>query len=177
MTSGTKLVSLLAVVALALGVASWWYRFESAHRSTEFWGPTAAELIARPSQVTAMTLATKPEEGAGAPTESLDVGNERVALVNIHDVTDVPGMVHLRNSMLTDSNFDWTTEVESPNWGWCLLFSNEGQQARLLLSEDFSVVGLLEDSHPRAVNCRPMAETLHKYFASAKLFDASSQSE
>ena len=54
--SGTKLVVALGSLALVLGAASWWYRFESAHRATQFWGPAAAELILELGQVEALTL-------------------------------------------------------------------------------------------------------------------------
>lgn len=177
MPTGTKLVAGLAFLALALGVVSWWYRFEAAHRSTEFWGPTAAELIARPSQVTASTLVPLTDDSSNSHQEILSVGQRRFLVTDVHEVTDVPGMVHLRNSLLTDSNYDWTTEVKTPRWRWCLRFANEGQEVRLLFSEEFGVVGLLDNQPFRGVNCSPMGETLGEYFANSNLFDASKPSE
>lgn len=177
MPSGTKLVAGLGILALALGVGSWWYRFESAHRSTGFWGPTAAELIARPSQVSAMTLVSATEETARGEAELLVVDDKQFVQLNAHEVTDVPGMVHLRNSLLTDSNYDWNLEVKPPRWRYGLLLNNGDQNAHVLFSEDFTVIGLLEHQQLRAVGCQPMAETLREYFASSRLFDASSLAE
>ncbi len=174
MPAGTKLVVALAILALALGVGSWWYRFESAHQSTAFWGPEAAELIGTPSQVTAITLVPAVEGVEEASVELLEVDDVEYLTVNVHDVTNVPGMVHLRHSLLTDSNYDWSAKVEEPVWGRCLQFSEADQEAGLLFTEDFTVVGLLEGDRVRAVDCRPMAETLLEYATSAKLFDASS---
>jgi len=179
MPTGTKLVAGLAVLALTLGVVSWWYRFESAHRSTEFWGPTAAELIARPSEVTASTLVSEgsADGSSHAPQEILVLGPQQLLVTDAHDVTDIPGMVHLRNSLLSDGNYYWTTEATAPRWQWCLQFANKEEKVCLLFSEDFAVVGLLEEDRVRAVDCQPMAETLRQYCTSAKLFDASKTSE
>ncbi|QEG33265.1 hypothetical protein [Bythopirellula goksoeyrii] len=177
MPTGTKLVAGLAVLALTLGVVSWWYRFESAHRSTEFWGPTAAELINQSSHVTASTLAPATEATADEEAELLVLDDEQFIPIRVHDVTKVPGMLLLRKSLLTDRNYAWHREVKSPHWHYCLLFAEDGQESRLLFSKDFTVVGILESARLRAVDCQPMAETLRQYCTSAKLFDASKTSE
>ena len=179
MPTGTKLVAGIAALALALGVVSWWYRFEAAHRSTLFLGPIAAELIARPSQVTASTLvpAESAEDFPVSSPELFTFGEQQFLSTEAHDVTDVPGMVHLRNSLLTDSNYDWTAKVKMPSWQWCLQFAGEGQEVQVLFTENFGEIGLLENGRHREVSCRPMAETLREYFASSKLFDASKPAE
>ena len=180
MPSGTKLVAGIACLALVLGVISWLYRFDSAHRSTEFWGPVAAELIAKPSTVTAMRLvpAGAAEGDAGElPVERLTLGDVEYVLVDVHDVTEVPGIVHLRNSLLSDRNYDWQVEVAAPSWRWGLRLTEGGQAAAILFSEDYRELGLWQPQSGsegvRALACRPMAETLTQYFASVKLFDAS----
>ncbi len=178
MQSGTKLVLGIFGLALAAGIFSWWYRFEVAHRSTTFWGPQFADLIVRPSDVTAFGLKpTTVESGE----DTLQILSQNFERIDSKDLTSAPGMVHLRNSILTDGNYRWDEPVSNEDWRWCLQFSGEGMTATILFSENFAVLGRMNQrgDNVRTVDCQPMAETLREYFAEIGVFDktASNQAE
>jgi hypothetical protein len=176
MQSGTKLVFGIFGLAVAAGVLSWWYRYEAAHRATTFWGPHFAELIAKPSEVTAFGLeAISPIESSG---EAFSILGKPYTPTNRKDITKVPGLVHLRNAILTDSNYRWDHEIANDDWRWCLEFAGESGKATLLFNEDFTIVGRMNQraDQVRVVDCQPMAETLREYFRSSKIFDAPAQS-
>jgi hypothetical protein len=172
MQSGTKLVLGIFGLAVAAGVLSWWYRYEAAHRSTSFWGPHFAELIVRPSQITAFGLEEiSPPESSD---ESFPILDKTYYPTNRKDVTKAAGMVHLRNAILTDGNYRWDREVNTDDWRWCLQFAGDGRKAKVLFTEDFTILGRLDQSGAvRVVDCQPMAETLREYFKSAHVFETS----
>jgi hypothetical protein len=172
MQSGSKLVLGIFGLALLAGILSWWYRFESAHRSTTFWGPHFAELIARPSEVTAFRLQKEPTTESG--TDSIVILGENFQRYDLKDLTAAPGMVHLRNSILSDGNYDWDAPVNTDDWRWCLQFETRGRQATLLFTENFKILGRMNQraNDVRTVDCSPMAGTLRQYFTSIGIFPA-----
>ncbi len=173
MHSGSKLVLGIFGLALAAGILSWWYRYEAAHRSTTFWGPNFAELIARPSDVTGFELRGAMEESA----DTLGVLSQDYERLNVKDLTQARGLVHLRNSILNDGNYRWQEPVDESvkngkGWRYGLQFAGNGRTATLLFTDDFAVLGRLNQrgDNLRTVACQPMAETLREYFTSIKAF-------
>ena len=175
MQSGSKLVLGIFGLALMAAALSWWYRYESAHRSTSFWGPHFAELIARPSDVTAFGL--RKETDGETSNDSFPILAKTYSRSEPKDLTKAPGMVHLRHSILTDGNYNWDKPVqdlspEGDDWRWCLQFTDGGVTATLLFNEDFTILGRLNRraDEVRSVDCRPLAETLAEYFAKIEAF-------
>lgn len=164
--SGTKLVVALGMLALAFGVGSWWYRFESAHRTTQFWGPEGAELIVEPGQVIAFRL--QPLIGEESEEEKLlpQLSGE-YAVDSRFDLTKAPGLVHLRHALTSDSNYIWEESAPAPStWRWALQFGDADQPLLVLLTDDLATIGKLAggSSSLAVISCRPMAETLQQYF-------------
>ncbi len=176
MQSGTKLVLGIFGLALLAGVFSWWYRYEVAHRSTTFWGPYFAELIARPSDVNAFGL--KPAT-AETGEDALQILSQSFERIDSKDLTSAPGMVHLRNSILSDGNYRWDEPVATNDWRWCLQFSGKGMTATILFTDDFAVLGRMNQrgDNVRTVDCQPMAESLREYFAKIGVFVATASKQ
>jgi hypothetical protein len=169
MQSGTKLVLGIFSLALAAGALSWWYRYEAAHRSTNFWGPHFAELIARPSKVTAIVLDEISFANAG--DEAFQIGKKFFETKNRKDITKAPGLVHLRNALLSDSNYRWDRNVTTDDWRWCLQFADADRKATILFNENLTMLGCMnQPAEVRTVDCQPMAETLREYFKSSNIF-------
>lgn len=170
MQSGTKLVLLLAGLALALGGVSWWNRFALAHRSTDFWGAENARLIVEPEDVQALLLAPVDEDTELAePSSASPVTGYGVT--SQADLTGAPGLAHLSYALTSDSNYDWDTLVpQPPLWQWVFRFRGDQQEVLILFNEEFNTVGkLLPDSTDiEIVSCAPMAETLREYFLAKK---------
>lgn len=179
MPSGTKLVVGVSCLALALGIVSWWYRYESAHRSTRFWGPAAADALARPDRVMGYVLRRSGAEPEQREHESLEVGHQVYVVVNRRDLTQARGIKHLDALLLNDRNFGWGQRVPLPDWNWALEFSSAAGQATVVFSQNCTVMGVLdpENHEVRMLACEPLAETLREYFARQDVFDASNSSE
>jgi len=163
--SGTKLVMVLVGLALAAGGASWFYQYEATRRATEFWGPEAATLIARPSQVEIRRF-----EPPVTGTDSLWLTS---ALGAPQDLSKVRGMVHLRRKLIGDTSYSWDELVDPAqvSWQWRLEFAAENSSAMIVLAEDFAAIGRLDSRQQRvhAASCRPMTESLLQYFTAIGL--------
>jgi len=175
----------LACLALAAGLASWSYRYGATHHSTRFWGLEAALLIARPSEVEffQLELAAAIEGSSEATSEGsswhLDLGRPYLGS-EIQELTNMRGMVHFRHALMTDGNYDWTSEPKPSeiDWRWGMRFYDGENQAIVVLAEDLATIGLVvEGGTPpvRALSCQPMAETLRAYFGTVDLAEAESE--
>ena len=162
--SGSKLVVTLGCLAFALGLASWWYRFESAHRATQFWGSEAASLIVEPGSVEAIGLQAQNGRTGGEWIPQL----EGYLIVSRTDLSDARGMVHLRHALVTDTNYLWNeTAMPTVLWRWALQFQEADDSVLVLFSTDLATLGKLTSDSPtvEVISCQPMAETLKQYFA------------
>lgn len=177
--SGTKLVLGLACLALVAGVASWSYQYGATHQSTRFWGNEASSLIARPSEVEfyRLELADSAEDSGETDRLSLKLGKPYVG-IQTRVLTKERGMVHCRHALMTDRNYEWTSQPE-PNevdWRWGMRFHDGQTVAMVVLAKDLATIGLVDQSRSpqvRTLSCQPMAETLRDYFRNVDLISAS----
>lgn len=167
--SGNKVVLGIFALAIGAGVLSWVYRYQATHDSQLFWGPNFSQLIADPERVTAFGLEDEQSKEASA---KLQVVGKTYYRRLPKEVTTERGMIHLRNSILTDANYNWEKPVDTENWKWCLEFVKEDRTATILFNQDFTVLGRLNrrGDRLRQVDCSPMADKLRAYFSSAGIF-------
>lgn len=147
--SGTKLVIALVGLALMLGAISWWYRYEAAHRASQFWGPAASRLIAESEGLEVIAL------NSGEIEDRLDISKTR-------------GQAHLRHALMSDRNYVWDEplEIRDMEWRWTLRFHEGEQQALIKFTEDLKTVGRVDVANNTATTlaCEPMAASLKQYF-------------
>ena len=101
--SGKLVILLAALVGLALGGLSVAYHHWLARRAIAWWGADNIELIAQAPRVEALKLA----RGEGAEVDRVTVVGEVYRVVRRNDVTQWPGIDHVRHGLLEDVNFNW----------------------------------------------------------------------
>jgi hypothetical protein len=169
--------------AVLLGVASWWYRFEAAHRSTEFWGTSGAEAIARPAEVLGLVLGdpatAAAEDSAPASSSVLNVQSQRYPILEKRDLSQARGIRHMDSLLLADQNFRWDTDPPPPHWARALEFVGETSQTTVLFSADLNCIGKLDPTTGKlqVLECQPLRPALQEYFARPDVFGASSEAE
>ena len=158
-SSGKRLTVAVILLALIAAAASWWFRYETTHEAVRFWGGEGARLIRDAPLVSLQTY--------DAAIEAEDDNPESLP----HDISKAPGLVHMRNSLLEDSNYDWSAAPPADvNWSSSLVFEESaGAEPRLviLFSPDFRWAGNGStggDTQP-TVSCAPIADGLQKFFA------------
>lgn len=145
----------LVGLALLLGVVSWWYRYEAAHRASQFWGATASRLIAE-SEGFEARWTDSAEDSQESPTEK------------ILDLSKARGQAHLRHALLSDRNYVWGKPLdgETTDWRWTIRFFEGIAEAEVLFSRDLGVIGKRNSATNtiQAYSCQPMTESLEPYF-------------
>ena len=165
--SGTKLVLALVGMALVLGVTSWWYRYEAAHRASQFWGPEASRLIAESEGFEVQEWGPV-EHNNGQILEAGVIGEKT-------DLSKARGQAHLRHAFLSDRNFLWSKPLDTAatNWKWHLRFHEGGRETWVMLSEDLESIGKSESGQvaEAAYSCEPMTKSLQQYFEALGLIE------
>jgi hypothetical protein len=157
--SGKRLILGVLAIGLAAAAASWWFRYSSTHRATQFWGAQAAELLRDAPRVT-LRSDTPSADGEGAATADVP-----------RDISTAKGLTHLRNALLEDASYDWTAAgPPDTDWSNSLVFAaSEGAEPRavVMFSPDFTWAanGSAADPAKHAVSTSPIAKGLQEFFA------------
>jgi hypothetical protein len=156
MQSSGKLVILgILTVALASAAASWWFRYKATSQAVKFWGPTSARLIRDAPKVELYRWSSLP---ASAFRSSFS--RSYLESANGRDLSNTPGLTHLRNALLEDRSYRWPAEPMTPDgWGWVLVFREvaPGKAAILFFSRDWKFVGRPGGD---LLSCEPIADGL-----------------
>ena len=89
---GVWLVVGIMALATGLGAFAVWFQWGQTRRCLEFFGPIAARRIQSAVRVELWTLAAK---------------GDRIRTVERLDVSQAPGLVHLRRGLIEDVNYQW----------------------------------------------------------------------
>jgi hypothetical protein len=161
--SGKLLIIALFIAALAAASASWWFRYQATHRSAQFWGPEAARLIRDAPHVELLALRAngparmmlQPAEPAkndspppaGSPTshspaEEIRLGQATWTIDARRDISNAPGLTHLRNALLEDRSFTWGPFLSDHDeqWTTAIVFrdGDENQPLTILFLPSFA---------------------------------------
>jgi hypothetical protein len=144
--SGKLVIIGIVTIAFWAAAISWYFRYNATHHAAKFWGPETSVLI-RDAPVVGISHngvqlnSSTPAEKAHFPIDSgIDVSNAH-------------GLVYLRNALLEDHNFDWSTLDKAEHQGgltyWVLEFSDPktGKEATFWISDDFRYSTRIGDLH------------------------------
>lgn len=116
--SGARLVIGLLILGVTAGLVGIWYQRGQTRRCLAFYGPGAARMVTAAPVVELWTL------GPGAEPGVL-VALERA------DVSEAPGLVHLRRGLVEDANFRWQvapsavrSRLPAESWDRALVFAD-----------------------------------------------------
>lgn len=116
--SGARLVVVLLSLGVTAGIVGILYQREQTRRCLAFYGSEAARMVASAPVVELVTLGPGTEPGV---------------LVALHtaDVSQAPGLVHLRRGLVEDANFRWDPPASAGEgrlpagaWDRALVFSD-----------------------------------------------------
>jgi hypothetical protein len=160
---------ILSVVGIGVGmaVAAWLYFFFQQRRPLEFWGPSAARLIARAPVVDGIWLVAPDAALSGenaSEVKTLTIDGRRYRIAKKRDLSTAPGLTHLRHGMVNDRCFQWDAPAgpEKPDWRYVLHFTDGGQEATLLFAPDAKRVRLLESGGE--VSIAPVSDGIRAFF-------------
>jgi hypothetical protein len=144
--SGRIIILSAFAIAVALAGGAWWYHYQGSQRAAEFWGGPAARQLVKSPRLELLELGELAEAGEAKRTVA-----GRAVLAE-HDLSDQPGLVHLRFIFTQDAHFEWAGRKRVPldaelDWAYALRFVEGEQELIVLLRRDFEQIGKLEGEH------------------------------
>lgn len=188
--SGKLVIIAFVAVALVAAGVSWWFRYNSTHRTVEFWGSEAAQLIRDAPEVKlyrdplAIARAVRdalPPDTTESVVDAASTEIEQKIIDSAIDVSNSHGLTHLRNALLEDRNFAWpgkdltpfnVQEFEEPYYWW-LVFQDpaSGDFAKIYFSKDcrqavrtHNPKGPIGNSEGTLISTEPIAAGLLEMF-------------
>jgi len=182
--SGKLVIIAIFVAAISAAAAGWFFRYNATHRSVQFWGPEAAQLIRDASTVVLYKQPTIPTDSLGvdlADTDAVVAAIQKHTDESAIDVSKAPGLLHLRHALLEDSSFIWSPkakntpeDLDTTKTGyWWLKFENSvnSKSTTIWFTKDCrQALRLLPDPNRRgtfqttAISTDPIATGLHEVF-------------
>lgn len=120
---GALLVAAVLVVSTSLAFLAIYLRRGRTLRTLDFWGMENVYLIQNSDRLFVFRAA----ERGGKPTEVPDRSE-------LQNVTDIPGISHLREALLADAHYRWEAAAASAPMGqWVVLVFQDGVPERELV--------------------------------------------
>jgi hypothetical protein len=176
MVQGKVAILAIAFLGVAASVGSFFYYARLQHRPLALWGPEQARLMLRAPKALAYQLEAAPEVEPAAGANVIEIGGQRLRLVDERDVTQSPGFSHIRQSFVHDASFDWDAPADDcqPRWTHALRFIEGEQSATILLAFNCARAALADDPAakivpdqnwpPRSVSIKPVSAAIEEFF-------------
>jgi len=159
--SGRIIILAAFGIALALSGGAWWYHYQASRRAAEYWGGDGARLLVKAPKLEFLELG----ETAAASEERATVAGRAVAAK--HDLSNKPGLVHLRFVFTQDVNFAWDARrreaAGAGDWAYALRLVDGRRQLVVLLRRDFNEIGKLDGPNVDVVASPRIASSLRQY--------------
>ncbi len=188
-----RLTTLVIVgVALAAAAIAWVHQLHYGDQVLAQWGPQVASRIRSAEQVELLLLepmpSRDPENDAPSGTDSaragaaplaparssraterqrLQDGDRSYAVVGRIHLTGAPGLVHLRQALISDPSYRWDgpsagiSDQQRPTWQYGLRFVTEQGDVLMLLDLQSERLGLAGQSE--WISCEPIAAGLRRF--------------
>ena len=159
-------LAILAIAILAIGLSGFavWHHYRQGRRVLEYWGSDKANLVRHAPEVYILELGPPAQDGEHAE-DSLAIEGESLAIVQRHDISDVPGLIHARHALIQDSSYRWDREKMGcqPHWEFALAFRDRDRQATVAIDTRCDRALLIGQS-PLVAN--KMIAALHEFVKS-----------
>jgi hypothetical protein len=163
--SGRIIILTIFGIGLALSAGAWWYHYMGGRHAAAFWGSPAGRLIVRGPEVTFHELGeANPEPSADATAPELIAGLPVVAKV---DLSDEPGLIHLRHVFTQDANFQWDAREREPvaasDWAYAVRFGEGDTSVTVLFRRDFERIGKLDGEEVETLPSPRIGKPVRQY--------------
>src|SRR5262245_41294466 len=121
LSRGKLIVLAILLLAVGLAVVNMIVQTRASGRAVAHWGPEASHLILSAGGAEILKLEpVLPDSPVKPKTEYLDTSAQRFAIVRRRDISQAPGVLHVRRALVADSLYDWEAASavpgQSPTW-------------------------------------------------------------
>lgn len=129
-------------LAILAAVGGLWYSANLQRRPIWFWGARQAALVVRAPRVELLKLVPAAESPAAEGSEYLEIAGHRWRVAASRDVTGAKGLYNVRNALVNDYSFDWSTsiDVSQAQWRYALRFRDADRQTTAAFDPDQKAV-------------------------------------
>jgi hypothetical protein len=168
MNQGKIVVAIAVVLGICAGLAGYWWNYRIGHRALAFWGQETSRLVRLAPKVE--YLSVTPADSPDAPNVRetkgmLKIGGVLSMLLRQVDLSQARGLIHLRNAILSDDQFDWNnSSVPEVEIRHALRFTdNNGVSATLYFDLENKVA--FNDRDQENIHLGPLAKSLEQFLA------------
>lgn len=164
MNAGRIIIVGMIAFGCTIGGLSVWMHHEMSRRVLSWWSADAVQLIQTAPRVDAVRLAPLPANSDEA-ADHVTIGGQKYAVVKqIADLEGADGMSHLRDALLVDGNYDWTSPPPAaPHWQFGLQLIDGSR--RLTVAFDFTAGVIGSSDSDRTSKIAKIATGWQEFFA------------
>ena len=155
MNQGKLVIGGMVAIGVALAMFAWWARYSRSQKVLAAWGPDAVVAIRIGEKVELLQL--RPAEPAATdapayvfiPADERSSGSraEKLAITQLTNITDAPGLIHARHHLVHEKGFLWEQARSAdcrPKWETALRFWNHDVSATMVFDFRCNRVCLVE---------------------------------
>ena len=130
-------------VAIAMSIYAWWHNIHTGNQVIEFFGVEDATRLRHADSIELLTIDT---DAQGQVNERFNTSAGPSSVRSKQNITNAPGMVHLRHMFIQDHTYRWDQGVTElpPNWAFALRFKDSTGTTTLVFAPTNYVVEHLE---------------------------------
>jgi hypothetical protein len=170
MNQGKIIVGIAVALGICAGLAGYWWNYGVSRRAMEFWGQENARLIRLAPKVEYLLLESNYDDleitpGTIRPLEP----KTSYAIVKTVDLSQARGLIHLRNAILSDDQYEWDMCIGGGDEKFqALRFTDQaGNQATVYFTTTNEMPQAYQDINKNSyvVALGPLAKSLEQFLA------------
>ncbi len=153
-------------VAIAMSIYAWWHNIHTGNQVIEFFGVENATRLRHADSIELFIL-DKATDGQGKEQLSTSAGSSSVR--SKQNITNTPGMVHLRHMFIQDHTYRWDQGAPElpPRWAFALRFKDSSGTTTLVFAPANYVVEHVESG--KLLLMGDLLDNLIRYLTESKL--------
>ena len=152
---GKHVIIFIFGTALAAAIFAWSFQYMRGRHILELWGADNARLIrVEAEQIQLLSLLPADDAADAVPQRNLTIDDQSFAVVEAAEITDAPGIIHAKQSLIEDASFQWDKPRGEcpPRWQFALEFRAGQHVATVLIDTNCERARLLETGHEAAIH-------------------------
>jgi len=167
MNQGKIIVGIAILLGISAGLAGYWWNYRVGHRAMQFWGQENARLIRLAPKVELLRFVITAPALPNNADKQLTLSGYNLVVTESHDLSQARGLIHLRNALLSDDQFQWEQPLGEkaqhlPRFG--LRFSDADGKSVLVFIVELPSEKLAGYDEKRVL-LGPLAKSLEQFLA------------
>ena len=154
-------------MAIAMSAYAWWHNIHTGNQVIEFFGIETATRTRHADSIELLLLDKGAQQESGREKIDSSVGPR--AVLSSQNITNRPGLVHLRHMFIQDHTYQWNQSVPElvPEWTFALRFMDASGTTTLIFAPTTYIVEHVETG--KLILMGDLLDNLIRYLTESKL--------